>query len=118
MKARELDELLGITARLAIVLTLVEGETWTFTDLRAETGLADGNLHVQTKKLIAAEYLESQKIQRGNRLVTAFTLTPHGRNQLKAHVQRLGSTFLGGEFPRVASQRKKNNQENDGSQVW
>ncbi len=120
-KAQDIDELLGTNARLAIVLTLADGQPWTFTALGDETGLADGNLHVQTRKLVAAAYLNSEKIKRGNRLVTTFSLAPHGRMQLRAHVARvrqaLGITDSpvtnGGQGP-----TRKKQTKNDASQVW
>lgn len=47
MKACDMDEMLGTTARLAIVLTLADGREQIFTALREKTGLADGNLHAR-----------------------------------------------------------------------
>lgn len=120
-KVQEIDELLGTIARLAIVLTLANGKTWTFTALRDETGLADGNLHVQTRKLVAAEYVSSEKSKSGKRLVTTFKLTPHGRERLKDHVERVGQYLgiksSGAEDSQPVPIRKKQIQ-NDGSQVW
>jgi DNA-binding MarR family transcriptional regulator len=125
MKARDMDEMLGTNARLAIVLTLADGQPWVFTDLREETGLADGNLHVQTGKLVLAKYLDTRKVQRGNRLVTAFSLTPHGWAQLKAHAQCLGQALRGRGFPmengKTAggdSLSRKMRMDNDDFQVW
>ena len=57
MKVLDIDEMLGVPARLAIIATAAGGERWTFTALGRETGLADGNLHVQTRKLSAARLL-------------------------------------------------------------
>ncbi len=47
-------------ARLAIIASLASGEPRSFTELKEETGLADGNLHVQTRKLQEIGYIESQ----------------------------------------------------------
>ena len=120
-KVQEIDELLGTIARLAIVLTLANGKSWTFTALREETGLADGNLHVQTRKLVSAEYLSSEKTKNGNRSVTTFKLTPHGRERLKDHVQRvgqyLGIQIAGEDSPPSVPIRKKRTK-NDDSRVW
>lgn len=120
-KAQEIDELLGTSARLAIVLTLASGRPWTFTALRDETGLADGNLHVQTRKLVAAEYVSSEKTKRGNRQVTAFKITPHGLQKLRDHVQRVGQ-YLGinssGPEELQSAAVRKNQTKNDDSQVW
>ncbi len=125
MKARDMDELLGTSARLAIVLTLADQQPWTFTALRNETGLADGNLHVQARKLVAAGYLEAEKVQQGNRRVTAYRLSSHGWQQLRAHGQQLGRAFgmtdsdftvrkMGDGF--LSSPKKRS--RSDDSQVW
>ncbi len=125
MKAQDMDDLLGTNARLAIVLTLADHKPWTFTALRNETGLADGNLHVQARKLVAAGYLEAEKVKQGNRLVTAFRLSSHGWDQLQAHGQQLGRALgmpafdstlrkMGGGY----SPSPKKRSRNDDSQVW
>ena len=120
-KVQDIDDLLGTNARLAIVLTLADGQPWTFTALRDETGLADGNLHVQSRKLVAAKYLISEKTKRGNRLVTAFSLTSMGRERLKEHVLRVGQalglkSFAPDDSGRGSNRRKQT--QNDDSQVW
>lgn len=124
MKARDLDELLGTTARMAIVLILADGQLWTFTSLKEETGLADGNLSVQTRKLVDARYLAAEKIQKGNRRVTAFRLTELGRKQLKAQATLLMKA-LGLKGPQGGQRSegsglppKKKQSDNDGFQVW
>ena len=121
MKVRDLDELLGIPARMAIIATLASGNRLTFTALKQETGLADGNLHVQTGKLTAAGYLVSDRGRQGNRRVTNFTLTDKGLRVLQEHVRRLnaalapdGSGAGGGWSPDSQIRRKPD----DGSRVW
>ncbi|MBM4118765.1 transcriptional regulator, partial [bacterium] len=47
----DFDETLSSAARMGIVAALITGEPVAFTDLKQRTGLADGNLHVQTRKL-------------------------------------------------------------------
>ena len=54
-------------ARLAILACLVPGEPWSFTELKRQTGIADGNLHVQTRKLEEVGYIEITKGMRGKR---------------------------------------------------
>jgi len=89
MKARDVDDMLGAPARLAIVASLARGQRLTFTALRDETGLADGNLHVQTRKLAAAAYLRLEKVSQGGRRVTRFELTEKGRLLFREHLRRL-----------------------------
>ncbi|MBK7188681.1 MAG: hypothetical protein IPH86_08430 [bacterium] len=65
MKASDVDDHLGIPARLAIVATLALGQRLTFTGLREQTGLADGNLHVQTRRLSWARATVGERVQQG-----------------------------------------------------
>lgn len=116
MHVRELDDLLGTAARLAIMATVMDGQRWTFSALGRETGLADGNLHVQTGKLTAARFLAREKTTRGNRTVTAFEVTEKGRRVFREHVRRLGEAA----DPRSGGpvEKLRPNRMGDGSQVW
>lgn len=121
MKARDMDEMLGTTARLAIVLSLAADGEQTFTALREATGLADGNLHVQTRKLREAGYLEARKALQGRRRVTAFQLTEHGRRQLGALARRLARAAGlsgGGRAGASSTVRQPRRRGTDDSQVW
>ena len=99
MHIRQIDERLAIPARLAIVTALADGCWHTFSDLRQETGLADGNLHVQCRKLVDADYLEAEKQKHGNRRVTCFRLTKVGRQRLLAHIRALNEAVKSGTRP-------------------
>lgn len=94
MKSSDVDDHLGVPARLAIVATLAQGQRLTFTGLREQTGLADGNLHVQTRKLLAAGYLTGERVRIGGpesrgRPVTRFELTERGRLAFVELIRRL-----------------------------
>ena len=95
MKFSDVDEMLGTPARLAILATVArppgteDGKRWSFMALRRETGLTDGNLHVQTRKLIDAGYLARDQISQGGRTVTCFELTETGRGALRMLIARL-----------------------------
>jgi DNA-binding MarR family transcriptional regulator len=118
MKVMDIDEILGAPARLAIVATAAGGARWTFTELGAETGLADGNLHVQTRKLTAAGYLAKEKEKRGNRTVTCFELTEKGRQAFQNHIRRLNRALAGdGRFVR-GDFSDRTGPGRDKSQVW
>ena len=112
MNARTLDPLLGTPARLAIVATLADGRDWTFSELKAATGLADGNLHVQTSRLAEAGYLRVIKQRRAKRPVTSFRLEEPGLDALRRHADRL-QRALSGVRPVRPEQRPR-----DESQVW
>jgi hypothetical protein len=109
------DELLTSSARLSILASLVPGEPLTFMELKEMTGLADGNLHVQTRKLASAGYLTIHRTRRGNRSLTRFRINELGIESLKLHVRKLRSILakeLGEIRPRPGSTRA------DDSQVW
>lgn len=93
MKARDIDEMLGIPARLSIVATMATGRRLTFSELKAATGLADGNLHVQTGKLRAAGYLLAVKEHGDTRPVTVFQVTEKGLDRFRDHVMALQEAF-------------------------
>ncbi|MBU8869563.1 MAG: transcriptional regulator [Gemmatimonadales bacterium] len=124
MKAREIDILLGTPARLAITASLADRGPLTFTQLRKETGLADGNLHVQTKRLLEAGYLDAGKMQSGNRILTSFQLTKLGQERYQAHVRMLykvvsgtlGLSRLPGRPLEIGS--GAGSSDKDESQVW
>ncbi len=124
MKVSDLDEMLGAPARLAIMATVASLPSsrgvcrWTFTSLRQETGLADGNLHVQTRKLVAAGYLHSHRVRHGNRLVTCFGLTDLGRGALRDLVLRLKEALTSGPGFSDLNENKTKNPRTDGSRVW
>ena len=118
MKVQDIDDILGAPARLAIVATAAGGERWTFTALRRETGLADGNLHVQTRKLTTAGYLARERERQGNRTVTCFELTEKGRQAFQNHIRRLNRALGGeGRFGR-GDFSEKGGRGQDKSQVW
>lgn len=113
--ALKFDELLTSSSRLSIVAALFSGKTLSFTKLKQISGLADGNLHVQTRKLADAGYVEIIKKKKGRRSVTEFRISELGIESLKLHVrklQRIVATETGQIGPTPASEKR------DESQVW
>ena len=111
----DFDELLTSSARLAIIASLFPGAPLTFTEMKRVTSLADGNLHVQTRKLASAGYIEIRKGSRGGRSLTHFRITELGIESMKLHVRKLQGILAAesGEIRiRSASSRS------DDSQVW
>ena len=111
MKASDLDELLCSTARMAIMSALIAGEPKSFMELRSETGLKDGNLHVQTRKLEAAEYISIQQHRRR----TIFHMTDLGILKINRHLWQLHNMKQLGPAGFEAAPRKR---AADDSQVW
>jgi DNA-binding MarR family transcriptional regulator len=121
MNARQIDELLGTPARLAIVASLAVCDSLAFTDLGRETGLADGNLHVQTRKLLQAGYISGSKGRKGNRQVTCFALTDLGLDRFRAHVRQLaaaGGIAAVGTGGAGGRPRLRRSPDKDDSRVW
>jgi DNA-binding MarR family transcriptional regulator len=109
------DEHLTSPGRLMIIACLVSTGTRTFTELKQGTGLTDGNLHVQTRKLAAEGYIEILKVARGSRSLTQFRVTELGLESLKLHVRKL-QDILNAES-RTIRPRPSPSREDD-SQVW
>ena len=112
MNARTLDPLLGTPARLAIAATLADGKARSFSELKTATGLADGNLHVQTGRLAEAGYLRRFREQRGGRTVTCYRLEDEGLAALRKLADRLQAALT-----RIRPARTER-RERDDSQVW
>lgn len=115
MNVREIDELLGIPARLAIALSLADGRPCTFTDLKQATGLADGNLHVQCRKLVDGGYVQAEKTRRGGRMVTCFSLLPLGRSKLSGYARTLNDALRSGP---TSGSGETGRRGKDDSMVW
>lgn len=109
------DEMISSPSRLAILAALVPGSPVSFTEMRAATGLADGNLHVQTRKLADAGYLQIRKTRQGRRSVTEFRLTELGLERFQLHVRKL-QKVLDAEAGRTRPVRRS--ERPDDSAVW
>ncbi len=128
MKYSDVDEMIGTPARLAILATAArppsteeDGKRWSFMALRRETGLTDGNLHVQTGKLVDAGYLARDHARRGGRTVTCFELTEAGRSALRTLIARLRAAVEGPAKPRAEGRAPKpprRGEPIDDSRVW
>ena len=111
----DFDPHLTSPSRLAIIASLLPGRPLTFTELKAATELADGNLHVQARRLAEAGYVEIRKGARGRRSLTHFRITELGAESLKLHVRKLQS-ILASESGEVRIRTAASRE--DDSQVW
>jgi DNA-binding transcriptional ArsR family regulator len=119
MRVSDVDDLLGTPARLAIMATLAAGRGWSFTELRDETGLADGNLHVQTGKLVKAGYVTKTKTTDGGRSVTVFEATAAGCGAFRGFVGQLRKVeVVDSTTRRSTTSRRRGDFETDDSRVW
>ncbi len=85
----ELDPLLHERGRLAIVSVLAAVERLSFTELRDELGMTDGNLSVHVQKLEEKGYVAVHKQFVGRRPNTTCKITPAGRRALSRYLDHL-----------------------------
>jgi len=108
--------MISAPCRLGILATLVPGKPVSFTDMKTETSLSDGNLHVQTRKLADVGYIDISKAMKGKRSVTEFRITELGLERLRLYVMKL-QAVLDAETG-VASPAAPRSTSADDSMVW
>jgi DNA-binding MarR family transcriptional regulator len=85
----ELDALLHEPGRLAIASVLAAVDTLTFTELRDQLGMTDGNLSVHLQKLEEKGYVAISKSFVGRRPQTTCRLTAQGRRAFARYLDQL-----------------------------
>jgi DNA-binding MarR family transcriptional regulator len=85
----DLDTVLHERGRLAIVAVLAAVESLTFTELRDELAMTDGNLSVHLQKLEEKGYVGITKHFVGRRPQTTCRLTPQGRRAFTRYLDLL-----------------------------
>lgn len=86
---RELNPLLHLELRLAVMSVLIGVESADFTFLRKQTGATAGNLSVQLDKLARAGYIDVEKTFRGKMPCTVCRITDAGRDAFAEYVEAL-----------------------------
>jgi DNA-binding PadR family transcriptional regulator len=108
--------MISAPCRLGILATLVPGKPVSFTDMKTETSLSDGNLHVQTRKLADVGYINISKTMKGKRSVTEFRITELGLERLRLYVMKL-QTVLDAETGATSPAAPRGTAADD-SMVW
>lgn len=85
----ELDTLLHQPLRTQLVAFLAGAGEQTFSDLKRQLDVSDGNLDAHLKKLVAADYVAVRKEIGNGRPQSFYVLTPTGLAALQAYVQAL-----------------------------
>lgn len=85
----ELDPLLHQPLRTQLVAFLASAGEQTFSDLKRQLGVSDGNLDAHLKKLLAADYVAVRRETGNGRPQSFFVLTPGGLAALQSYVQAL-----------------------------
>ena len=84
-----LDHLLHQPLRTQLAAFLAGAGEATFTELKRQLDVSDGNLDSHLKKLVAAEYVNVRKDGSAGRTQTCYALTNTGRTALRAYVLAL-----------------------------
>lgn len=86
----ELDATLHQPVRTRMAAYLIARGEASFTELKKELGVTDGNLDAHIKKMIAANYLRAQKVDEKNqRTQTIYKLTSKGKNAFENYLETL-----------------------------
>ena len=85
----ELDPVLNVPVRLAIVSALIKVKQADFGYLMEITKATQGNLSHQIKKLNEAEYIEVEKTYKGNYPQTICRLTAKGKRAFENYVEAI-----------------------------
>jgi DNA-binding MarR family transcriptional regulator len=85
----ELDATLHEPGRLAIASVLAAVPQLSFTELRDQVGMTDGNLSVHLQRLLEKGYVTIHKSFVGRRPRTTCELTPAGRKAFARHLDHL-----------------------------
>jgi DNA-binding MarR family transcriptional regulator len=85
----ELDPVLNVPVRLAIVSALIKVKQADFGYLMEITKTTQGNLSHQIKKLSEAEYITVEKTYKGNYPQTICRLTAKGKRAFENYVQAI-----------------------------
>lgn len=85
----DLDVLLHQPLRTQLVAFLAGADEVTFSDLKRQLEISDGNLDSHLKKLIAADYVTTRKETGTGRPQSFYALTPTGLDALRDYVKAL-----------------------------
>ncbi|MAL00225.1 MAG: transcriptional regulator [Citromicrobium sp.] len=92
---RAIDDTIHGRVRLATMAYLSGAECADFADLRARTGVSDGNLSVHLRKLEDAGYVTIEKRFEGKKPVTTACLTDAGREAWIVYLDRMKAMLFG-----------------------
>ena len=84
-----LDNLLHQPLRTQLAAFLAGAGGATFTELKRQLDVSDGNLDSHLKKLIAADYVSVRKDDSSGRTQTSYALTKTGRIALHSYILAL-----------------------------
>ncbi len=101
-----LDPLLHQPLRTQLAAYLAGAGEATFTELKRQLEVSDGNLESHLKKLIAADYVNVRKDDSAGRTQTCYALTSAGRTALQSYILAL-QKLLPLDTPALSSLAKR-----------
>lgn len=103
-----LDPLLHQPLRTQLAAFLAGAGEATFSELKRQLEVSDGNLDSHLKKLIAADYVQVRKDESTGRTQTCYALTKTGRAALHRYILALQQLLpLAGVAPSVPAKRRR-----------
>ena len=112
-----LDPLLHQPLRTRLTAFLAGAGEVTFSDLKRQLEISDGNLDAHLKKLVAADYVSVRKDDSAARIQTCYALTKTGHAALRSYIlalQRLlplDSSPLSSSLPQAGERDKDSLRE-------
>jgi len=86
----ELDAILHQPLRTRIAAFLSTRKEATFTELKTELGVTDGNLESHLKKMISSGYMQAKKTSvKQGRQTTVYSLTRKGKDSFENYLETL-----------------------------
>ena len=85
----DLDQVIHVRVRLAIVSALAVNPALAFNDLKKALRITDGNLSVHARRLEEAGYVECRKSFEGRVPRTEYRLTTAGRRALQRYLDHM-----------------------------
>lgn len=102
-----LDPLLHQPLRTQLAAFLAGAGEVTFSELKRQLDVSDGNLDSHLKKLIAANYVSVRKDDSSGRIQTCYALTKTGRTALQDYILALQQLLpLDGAAPSASGKRR------------
>jgi len=103
-----LDPLLHQPLRTQLAAFLAGAGEATFTELKRQLDVSDGNLESHLKKLISADYVNVRKDDSAGRTQTCYALTKTGHAALQSYILALQKLLpLASPAPSVVSTKRR-----------
>lgn len=90
-----IDDVIHSRIRLAVMAILASVDDATFTWLRDEIGVTDGNLSTHMSRLVEAGYVDTTRELSDGRPATRYRLTRAGRAAFRDYIERIESLLEG-----------------------